>query len=87
MWVLFLTSGAAYECPEVAVTEGTVRDTEENQYNTVATYRCLDGYRFHDGTTVRTLICLSTGHWQSITPSCERAYFKPYHFKAIVCNC
>jgi len=39
-------------------------------YMTAATYWCLEGRKFDDGTTVRTLRCVGNGHWSFSSVEC-----------------
>ena len=39
-------------------------------YMTAAVYWCLDGRKFEDGTTVRTLFCVGNGYWSYPSVDC-----------------
>ena len=43
-------------------------------YMTAAIYWCLDGRKFDDGTTVRTLNCVGNGHWSYSSVHCDCTY-------------
>ena len=43
-------------------------------YMTAAIYWCLDGRKFDDGTTVRTLNCVGNGHWSYLSVHCDCTY-------------
>ena len=60
----------AVQCPSLsAPNNGNVTFTNNLAFGSLATYSCKEGYEVN-GARIR--ICLSTGDWTSIAPTCPR---------------
>jgi hypothetical protein len=49
---------------------GTLRDSELRDAGTYSIYTCAPGYKFHDDTSARSLVCLPDGTWHTKAPRC-----------------
>lgn len=59
------------ECDWFPVPPNTHRDTDDVQVQTVVTYFCHPGYSFDDDTSMRTIVCLTSGRWSVASPVCS----------------
>ena len=53
------------------------RTADGYPYMTDAVYRCRDGRKFDDGTTVRTLFCIGNGYWSYPSVECACTFYQP----------
>ena len=74
-----ISNDADVDCgnpPELQNGEVLMNTTTENS---VVTYECINGYRFHENITSRT--CLASGNWSQENISCSELLF--LHHKTI----
>ena len=61
-------------CPKMELKlEPNVRQlfVKGHQVGDYAVVECNHGYHFHDGSTVRSLVCMESGRWSSSIPTCK----------------
>jgi len=58
-------------CPELPNIHDGLLLPHDRYIGSVAQYRCLPGYRFEEGGTIRTLICRYGGKWSSEPGHCQ----------------
>ena len=69
---ILLLNKTEITCPPVSTIKNGFPDSNSDIIESVVTYSCLIGYRFSDGTTKRTTICLASQTWSATVEDCIR---------------
>ena len=63
-----------FYCPPVPQVEFATPDSKKSLVGEVVNYRCIQNYRFPDGSSYKTTTCLESKKWSPVLPDCICKY-------------
>ena len=61
-------------CPPVPQVEFATPDNKKSLVGEIVNYRCIQNYRFPDGSSYKTTTCLESKKWSPVLPDCICKY-------------
>jgi len=71
---LISQSVAVIYCPKLPVPLDATLSTDKTVYDILVIVKCNSGFKFSDGKTSKTVLCLQSGAWNDTFVDCQGLY-------------